>query len=483
MRFAVLLVPDFSLQALLRGRPDLAGRPVALTDGEGRKAVVAMASAETRGVEAGMPVALATARRPEIILLARDPDAEVEAQRLLLAAALTLAPRVEATAASCCTVDLQGADADRTRGGIGLCLAELASAGLSARIGAARTPLLAGYAAQRADPVLIAGDERALLDPLPLRCARPSPAQADILAQWGVKTLGQLAALPKAEVGRRLGPEGVALWERAAGETERVLRLVEPPKTFAAEWPYAPPVESLEPLLFHLRRFGERLAFELRASGFVAEELSLTLQLEDGAEHRRKFRLAEPNTEVSGWLRILSAHLQTVRTTARVSGARLVAAPARPQQKQDGLFETSLCDPPAFWENLARLGAIVGDDRVGTPVAADSCRPEAFSLQKPAAVVPPPEEPPVHPPLGPVLRRFRPPWPVRVRLLGGRPADLAGEGWAGSVRSARGPWFAGGDWWKPERWANETWQVELSTGELYQLARSGGEWRVEGILD
>ncbi len=483
MNYAALCAPDFALQALRRSHPGLAGRPVALLGGEGRHAVVMEVSAEAREVTPGLAAALALARCPSLMLRTRDPGAEVESQRLLLAAAFTLAPRVEATAAGCCTIDLRGAEPAgaerRMRAGV----AELARAGLAVRIGAARTPLLAAYAARRADPVLVVTDPGALLRTLPLAWAEPAPAQAEILGQWGLRTLGDLTALPKAEVGKRLGAEGVALWERAAGETERVLRLVAPPQTFAAEWPYEPPVESMEPLLFSLRRFAERLAFELRAAGFVAEALSLTLRLEDETDYRRKFQLPEPNGDVEGWLRILAAHLETVRTAARVAGVRLVAAPARPPEKQAGLFDTALRDPHAFWENLARVGAVVGPERIGTPVSAESHRPDTLAMAKPAAAVPAAAEAPVHPPQGLVLRRFRPPWAVRVRRTGPRPAALAGGRCGGEVRAARGPWFASGDWWRPDGWATETWQVELATGGIYQLVRVAEGWRVEGIWD
>src|ERR1035438_4688855 len=266
------------------------GRAVALVAGDGRKARVAEVSPEARAVAPGLAAALAMSRCPGIILRQRDPAAEVEAHRLLLAAAFTLAPRVESTRGGCCTVDLQGADPARTQAAMRLLAAELAAAGLPARIGAGPTPLLASYAARCADPVLVVRDPAAFLAPLPLAFADPSPGQDEILRGWGIGTLGGLTALPKAEVGRRLGAEGVLLWERAAGEAARVLRLVEPARSFAAEWAYEPPVESTEPLLFKLRRFAERVALELRGAGFVAEGLSLTLLLEDGTDHRREFR-------------------------------------------------------------------------------------------------------------------------------------------------------------------------------------------------
>ena len=487
MNYAVFRVDDFALHALRRSDPGLAGRPVALIAGEGRKAVVAEVSAEAAppagGVTPGLPVTLAMARCPGLLLRVRDPAAELEAGRLLLAAALALAPRVEHTAAGCCTVDLQGADPARTEAQMRRSVAELARLGLPARIGAAATPLLAAYAARGAEPVRIVRDAGAFLAPLPLAAAEPSALHAKILQGWGIRTLGALTALPKADVGRRLGLEGVALWERAAGETARVLRLAELPRTFAAEWSYEPPVESVEPLLFRLRRFAERIALELRAAGCVAETLALTLRLEDETDYRREFALPEPDGDVDRWLRVLLAHLETVRTAARVAGVRLVAAPVRAPARQDGLFDTGLRDPARFWETLARLGALVGGDRVGTPVMADTHQPDTFTLQRPADTVPAPAPPPVHPPRGPVLRRFRPPAAAQVELAADRPVALASAPVRGAIRAAAGPWRAAGDWWKPEAWAVETWHIELAGGGIYQLARTADGWAVEGLLD
>ena len=498
MRYAVIRAGNFSLQTLRRGDPALAGRPVALVCGEGRKAVVTEVSAEAGGVEEGIPAALAFARCPGIVIRSRDPSGEVEAQRLLIAAAFGLSPRVEATGPGVCTVDLQGADPPRAWARAQAIVAELAMAGLCVTIGFGRTPLLASHAAEhagrrgpRSDELVkteaaltLLEDERAFLAALPIAAASPSPPQAEILARWGLRTCGELTALPKAGIGARLGAEGVALWERAAGETIRVLRPVEPAKTFAAEWDYEPPVESAEPLLFRLRRFAERIALELRGAGFVAERLTLTLLMEDETDCRREFRLPEPGTDIDGWMRVLASYLEGMRTAARICGARLAASPARPPEKQDGLFDMGLRDPQAFWENLARLGAIVGSDRVGTPVPADSHRLDAFTLEKPQEAVPPPEGQPPHPQRGPALRRFRPERPLSVELDGySRPRRLEGGNLRGTVAACRGPWRENGDWWKPDRWAREIWCVELAGGGLYQIARTAAGWVAEGMLD
>lgn len=489
LRYAVVRAKNFALQALCRNDPGLAGRAVALVSGEGRKTAVKEASPEAFGIAPGLPAALAAARCPGILFRPRDPAAEAEAQGLLIAACFTLSPRVEATAYGVCTIDLQGDDSARTRLRSEALAAELLLAGLAVSVGIGRTPLLAAYAAEwekggaGLQAVRVPDDEKSFLRDLPLCAADPSPAQAEIAARWGLRTCGELTALPKSEVGRRLGVEGVALWERAAGETTRVLRLVEPAKTFAAQWAYEPPVESMEPLLFRLRRFAERLALELRGAGFVAERLALTLLLEDESDYRREFRLPEPGADIEGWMRIFYAHLESVRTPSRVAGARIVAFPCRPPQKQDGLFDMGLVDPASFWENLARLAAIVGSDRVGTPLMANSRRPDAFTLEKPPETVPPPSAPLLHPMRGLALRRFRPSRPAQVEFSDAQPCRLEARDVRGAVAACRGPWRESGEWWRRERWGRETWQIELAAGGLYQIARTAGGWIVEGMLD
>lgn len=480
--FAVVAVPDFALQALRRSDPGLAGRPLGLIAGEGRKAVLTAVSAEAVGAERGLTVTLAMARCPGIVLRGREVKAEAEARRLLVAAAFTLSPRVEVTDEESCTVDLQGADQARTEGALERAVAELARMGLPARGGIGPTPLLAAYAARGAAPVAVAREREMFLRDLPVGWAEPTAEQAEVLAGWGIRTMGQLGALPKAQVAARLGAAGVALWERATGEATRPLKLTVPARTYVAQWEYEPGIENLEPLLFKLRRFAECLALELRGAGFVAEALTLTLMLEDETDYPREFRVAEPGTEVEGWLRVVLAHLESVRLAARVVAVRLGATPTRPLVKQDGLFDTGLRDAQAFWENLARVEAILGAGRVGTPVVANTWRPDAVGLERPAESVPAAEAAPAQPMRGGLLRRYRPARMVRVALAAGRPAELEGAV-TGKVRAAQGPWRSDGGWWEPDGWAVENWRVELDDGAVYQIGHYAEGWRVEGGVE
>lgn len=481
MKYAVIMVPDFALHALRRSEPGLASKPVALIEGDGRKAVLTEVSPEAATVAPGTTATLAMARCPGIVLRTRNPCDAEDSSRLLTAAAFTLSPRIEVTSSEVRTIDLQGADGQQTEAAMHRCVLELTRLGLPARAGAGDTPLLALYAARCAQPVLVIRHTQGFLHDLPVGFAEPTPAQAEVLENWGITTLGRLAALPKAEIGRRLGTDAAALWERAAGQATRVLRLFPPPVSYAAQWDYEPPIESLEPLLFKLRRYAECLASELRAAGCVAETLTLSFKLEDDSSHHRAFRLAEPGTHVDTWLKVLLAHLESLHLPARLIEVSLRAKPVRAAVKQDGLFDTGLRDPLVFWENLSRVAAIIGDDRVGTPHLADTWRPDSFTLEKPAQSIPAPAAPPLHPAKGGVLRRFRPPRPVTVERGHGRPTQLHGT-MNGMIRAVHGPWRASGQWWSPEAWGVETWHIELDDA-VYQLARIGTDWVIEGEVD
>src|SRR5216117_446517 len=77
-----------------------------------------------------------------------------------------------------------------------------------------------------------------------------------ILHKWGIHTIGQLAALDKQQLGARLRPEAIRMLERANGQSSRVIKLVRPAESFEESFEFENEIETAEPLLFMLRRFG-----------------------------------------------------------------------------------------------------------------------------------------------------------------------------------------------------------------------------------
>src|SRR6266487_2763850 len=114
-----------------------------------------------------------------------------------------------------------------------------------------------------------------------------------ILHKWGIHTLGQLAALDKEQLGTRLGPEAVRMWERANGQSNRLLKLVGPPESFQESFEFENEIETAEPLLFMLRRFLEQLSLRLSALYLVAKELTLRITFANKQQYERIFKIPQ----------------------------------------------------------------------------------------------------------------------------------------------------------------------------------------------
>ncbi|QYM80422.1 hypothetical protein K0B96_07390 [Horticoccus luteus] len=504
--FAVLHLAGFALQAVLRTEPSSrAEQPAALFDGTKKKSLVLAVNAPARaaGVELGMTAPQAVARCPALLIRTPAAAAETEARAALHAVAFTLSPTIEDTAPGISTIDLKGLDAPQQHLLAANALTALADLGLTATAGLARTPLLALYAARSAPKSLspseksssvrplpsalhavLPADESAFLAPLPLATADPTPELAAVLHDWGVRTLGDLTALPRDDMVRRFSTAGLALWQRAAGGAPRPLHPVALPQTFAAAREFEEPVATLEPLLFLLRRFVDRLTLELRASQHVAVELHLALSLEDDTTCARDFRLPAPTADAEILFRALHTHLESLSTASAIVALRLTLTPARPLVRQHGLFETGLRDPHGFAETLARVSALVGPDRAGTPQREDTHRPDAFRLSAPSALVPAPAAPPVHPPLAPPLRRFRPPLPARVEFTADRPTYVWTEQFQGEITACSAAWTSSGEWWQRDRaWVRRERDIALHDGGLYRLLWCQERHFIEGEYD
>src|SRR6266513_2495395 len=214
-----------------------------------------------------------------------------------------------------------------------------------------------------------------------------------ILHKWGIHTLGQLVALDKEQLGARLGPEAVRMWERANGQSDRPLRLIRPPELFEESFEFEHEIETAEPLLFMLRRFLEQLSLRLSAIYLVAKELTLRItfanpprvRTQDGFVRRRNgfaaankqryercFKIPQPTNDVDLLFRMLHTHLENFKSEYPIIAVSLEAQPTKPSKQKFRLFEKTLRNPNQLLETLTRLTALLGADRVGTPVLEET---------------------------------------------------------------------------------------------------------------
>ncbi len=102
-----------------------------------------------------------------------------------------------------------------------------------------------------------------------------------------------------------------------------------------------------------------------------------------------------------------------------MSAFTLTAHPDRPRAGQRSLFGPSDVSPDKLATALARLFAILGEDRVGSPRTVDGQLPERFELVPYTPPSPPRERQEIRPGKGPLAARvFRPPLPLEVLTAG-----------------------------------------------------------------
>lgn len=489
--YAVVYIPEFFLQSVLRAEPGLEKRPVVVIDGNEKKSVVLQLTEAARatGIVEGMMPTQALARCARLQIKNRSASQEKAATEALLQCAYSFSPSIESTADGVCTVDLAGLSNLQFDELASEMRQRLASLHLPAQIGVAENPWLALLAARAAKPCCVVANSTEFLNGLPVESIGPSPEIFSILKKWGIHTLGQFIALGKEPLSTRLGAEALELHARAMANATRPLRLVRPPDTFQETVEFEHEIETIEPLLFVLRRFLEQLLVRLEIMYWVAQELRLRLSFEVGQPYEKRFPIPAPTANVETLFRMLHTHLETLRTEHAIVGLELSAKPGRAINHQFGLFESVLRDPNHFHETLARLTGLVGADRLGTPVIEQSYRPDAFRMEP--IQVQSAESRVQNSALsilnsalkGPALHRFRPAIGATVEVAEDSPVSLQSAVVQGQIREARGPWRSSGQWWDNERWARDEWDVQASNGRLYRICRQADGWFVEGIYD
>jgi protein ImuB len=233
-----VLIPRFELTMAVGDRSELLGAPVALAPEPGGAQQVGEVSlaAEAFGIHPRMRLGEALSRCPELTLVPPDPVGVADSWERLLVRLESVGAAVEPERPGLACFDAGGLL--RLHGGIEGVLGAVRSAlRIPARLGVAPSRFAAVAAASRARsrrPELVGsgrglvggrGDSgrelaRAYLAPLSVTLLRARPALAELpeaLQRLGIKTLGELAALPATALADRFGRLGLIAHELAGG--------------------------------------------------------------------------------------------------------------------------------------------------------------------------------------------------------------------------------------------------------------------------
>src|SRR5256884_627428 len=170
---------------------------------------------------------------------------------------------------------------------------------------------------------------RVALAGAPLAALDLAPDLVAPLEGWGVRTLGELAALPRDGLAVRLGPAGLRAHDLALGHDRDPFCAWTPPPFWeeaqGLEWE----IDSLGALAVVLDAVLGRLCARLVAASLAADALDVRLELASGGHHARAVALAVPMCEVKPMLALLTLDLAAHPPAAAVTRVTVSAHPVR----------------------------------------------------------------------------------------------------------------------------------------------------------
>ena len=288
-----------------RDRPELRGKPVIVGGGgPNDRGVVSTASYEARvfGVRSAMSLREAGRRCPHGIFLPVDGARYQAASKDVMAVLRRFTPLVEPISIDEAFLDVTGS---RVLFGDGEAIgrrikAEVKeSVDLTISVGVARTKLVAKVASDLRKPdglvVVEPGDEAAFLAPLPIsRLWGVGEKSAAALREYGVRTIGDLAALPDDLLVRRFGKHGGSLAHRAQGIDDDPVGGRDAAKSIGHEHTFDVDTSDREVIERTLLGMAEGVAARLRDSGVRASTITVKIRDTTFRTITRQRTLADP---------------------------------------------------------------------------------------------------------------------------------------------------------------------------------------------
>ncbi|HEX4819950.1 MAG TPA: DNA polymerase Y family protein [Acidimicrobiales bacterium] len=484
------------------------------------RVVASSPAARLEGVATNMRRREAQGRCPDLIVLEQDPARDAREFEPIVAALDELTPRIEVNEAGRCAFPTHGparyfgGDDALAQRALALVRAALDGRGV-AHVGIADGPFAASLAAADATTVVPRGMSPTFLAPWPLS-SLDRPELVDVLQRLGLRTLGDLAALPAQDVLARFGNDGALAHRLASGFEER------PPATrpaapeLAVQAVLDEPAERVDTAAFIGRSLADELHATLSARGHVCTRLLIEAETEHGERLERLWRLDHFSAgivadrvrwQLDGWLNGTAAH----RPTAGITRIRLVPDElATAAGRQLGFWGGGGGADERVIRALARVEGLLGPDAVQVPEWCGGRGPGEQVRLVPAGVVDLTND---RPSSRPEWRSE--PWPgslpapspatvaaydVAAEVLdaSGAPVRVTGRGDASGApawlkigdRPARrvvawsGPWPVDERWWDAaghHRLAR--FQVVTEDGVARLVVLERGRWKLAAIYD
>lgn len=521
LRTLVLHVPDFTAVAHAEAADVPPSTPaVVLRAG---RVISADAQARAAGIAAGLPRRSVGHRCPQAAVLDYSEDVE---QRLFARGVSVLEGRMARfTLLRPGTIGVPVSSFARTHtedsAAEELLTALTDSTGWEVMVGIADSPfaaVLAAHLSRRVEP----GATADFLAPLPVSTLADAHPErfaefAQLLRRLGLKTLGDLAAVPAENVYTRFGSVGQAARLLALGLTEALPAVHLREADVSVSHPVEPPTGRSDALSFHARRAAADLFQRVRSTGTVCTQVTVVLRACGEEPEQRTWRLPDMGEshiadrvrwQAEGWLASRGANADSGASGAAggdgqdfepreddgISMIELIAAElVKPLEDSADLFDVQSGEVS---RTLERLQGLFGPDAVRVPHLQGGREPSETNLWTPWQQAPRPQ------------RNAEAPWPGRLpapqpTLIDAADVDLLDDSGASVVARPSGldnrpdvivwpdgahsrvvayssAWPVEAFWWDPPGQYRVRLQVLTDDDCALLLKKENGQWSVTG---
>jgi protein ImuB len=475
MLWTCLHFPDLPLRIFARAEM----RPIAAvvsTASHRPDVLVANDAAQKRGIVSGMSIAAALALDPDVAIHLRDECAEEAALKniALWAGQWTSTIAIEPPA----NVLLEISGYLNYFGGLSTLLgridAGLAAIGFHAIVATAPTASAASLLARAGCAIAIeeGGDIDSALASLPVGLLDGADEVMDTLWGIGVRTVGDVLALPRDGFARRFGASLLDQIDRARGSLPDARALFVAPERYHGQLELPSPVEETEALLFAVRRLVVELAGFLHGRGAGVTRMRFDLVHEDVPPTSIVIGLAATR-QIEHMQNVLRERLSRLQLPDRVEAIRLVSEETAPLAGKEGeLFQGSGKDGEAGTQLIERLRARLGENAVHALALHADHRPERAQASAQAGVA-----------TKGASKDPRSSSPVRPLWLFAEPRPLGVEPASAELKLLSGPERIEAGWWDAHEIGRDYFVGRDAQGaEVWLYRDRGGQWFVQGVF-
>lgn len=496
-------LPCERAQSAARADPAEDAAPFALVDriGNALRLTAVDRRAARQGLVAGMTLADARARCPELVTEQANPAADALHLGQVLERMRQFTPMVALDPPDGLILDISGC-AHLFGGEDALAVHARRSAGHASRHAFGPNAMAARALARHACTAEDRREERVAA--LPVAALELEDSALAALRRAGLRTIGDLASRPMGMIAARFGEQAVARLRQIMGETASPVAPSRPVAPIRAEARFPEPIARTDDVMDVIEELLEQVARQMEARKLGGRRFAIRLWRSDGARQGLAIETGQPVRDPAAVLRLLQERIDRMADPLDPGfgfDSVLLAVPhveplAERQQAMEG--EGAATGDQDVMTLVDRLSIRLGSGNVTRLQPCDRHLPELSQRQVPAtqarATAWPAQDRPPRP-----LLMFDPPQPVAViaGVPDGPPLRFRWRDRLHEVTLAEGPERIGAEWWRRRQGhqpggagrTRDYYRIEDKEGRRYWMFRHGlfgeqGEiaWYLHGLF-